>query len=206
MYIAPCCSEHRRTASHASGLFIAKKTTEEEHMTEKTDIRESTPDDVTGIEQLYPEAFPDEDLLPVVRELLGEGSTILSLVGTAEGAIVGHVIFTTCTVSGSPENVSLLGPLGVIPDRQKQGIGSALVRKGLEHLKQEGTNIVFVLGDPAYYGRFGFATEDGVQPPYPLPEEWYGAWQSLNLSGDKIGLQGTLAVPKPWRQRALWVA
>ncbi|MHA1189117.1 MAG: GNAT family N-acetyltransferase, partial [Alphaproteobacteria bacterium] len=63
---------------------------------------------------------------------------------------------------------------------------------------------VYVLGDPAYYRRLGFESEDSVKPPYPLPEEWRGAWQSLGLGAGKPPLRGKLSVPQPWRQRALW--
>ena len=63
---------------------------------------------------------------------------------------------------------------------------------------------VCVLGDPAYYGRFGFEPDDRVAPPYPLPQEWRSAWQSLSLCGNDRPARGTLSVPPPWRQPALW--
>lgn len=63
---------------------------------------------------------------------------------------------------------------------------------------------VFVLGDPAYYGRFGFAPERGVAPPYPMPEEWADAWQSVGLDGTDSPRRGTLNVPSVWRRESLW--
>lgn len=177
---------------------------DDEDMTGKIEIRESLPGDVAWIERLYPEAFPDEDLLPLVRELLREEAIVLSLVGIADEAPAGHVIFTTCGLAGGSDKVALLGPLAVAPDRQGQGLGSAMVRAGLRRLEKAGTQRVYVLGDPAYYGRFGFAPDDGVAPPYPLPEEWRGAWQSLGLRGDEPPLQGKLSVPRPWRRQDLW--
>lgn len=63
-------------------------------MIEKIEVRESQPNDVTLIEKLYPDAFPDEDLLPLVRELQGEGSNVVSLVGIADKALVAHAVFT----------------------------------------------------------------------------------------------------------------
>lgn len=173
-------------------------------MTESLEIRESLPNDLVAIEELYPDAFPDEDLLPVVRGLLSEGPTVLSLVGIADGALVGHVIFTTCGLAGTTDAVALLGPLGVASARQGQGIGSALVRAGLQRMDQAGTKQVYVLGDPAYYSRFGFEPDDGVAPPYPLPEDWRPAWQSLGPKNGKPALRGQLSVPQPWRKRAYW--
>lgn len=173
-------------------------------MTGNIEIRKSASSDVAAIEKLYRGAFPDEDLLPVVSDLLKQAKIVLSLVGVADNALLGHVIFTRCTIAGSPDPVSLLGPLAVIPARQRQGVGSALVKAGLRELEKAGMARVFVLGDPVYYGRFGFKRDDDVAPPYRLPEEWRGAWQSLNLSGNEQSLSGTLSVPQPWRQPALW--
>ena len=172
---------------------------------ETIDIRQSAPGDVAAIEALYPDAFPDEDLLPLVRDLLGEEPAVLSLVGIVAGALAGHVIFTTCGVAGRTDTtVALLGPLAVAPARQRQGVGSAIVRVGLREMQKADMNRAYVLGDPAYYARFGFAPEDEVAPPYPLPKEWRGAWQSLSLNGSAPPLQGKLSVPRPWRHRALW--
>jgi putative acetyltransferase len=173
-------------------------------MNDPVEIRESLPNDVAAIEDLYPRAFPDEDLIPLVRALLREKSGVLSLVAIAEAAVAGHVVFTTCGVVGRSERVALLGPLAVAPDRQRRGIGGALVRAGLGRQETDGVERVYVLGDPAYYGRFGFAPDDGAAPPYPLPDAWRGAWQSLRPGGGAPPLQGVLSVPRPWRRRALW--
>jgi putative acetyltransferase len=63
-----------------------------------------------------------------------------------------------------------------------------------------------VLGDPAYYGRFGFIQEHKVTPPYPLPTQWVNAWQSIKQCDREPPLAGKLSVPEPWRQSALWSA
>jgi putative acetyltransferase len=177
---------------------------DDEDMIEEIEIRESLPSDVASIDKLYPDAFPDEDLLPLVRELLREEPIVLSLVGIVDRALVGHVIFTTCSIIGSTDKVSLLGPLAVAPAWQRQGIGSALVREGLLRLENASALQVYVLGDPAYYERVGFEPEAGVTPPYPLPEEWRGAWQSISLHNAKQPPQGKLSVPQSWLQPALW--
>lgn len=173
-------------------------------MTASVAIRPGVFDDRAGIEALYPDAFPDEDLLPVVRQLLDMRYGVLSLVAVDGEAIVGHVIFTDCGLSDADARLALLGPLGVVSARHGKGIGSALVREGHERLRQAGITHVFVLGDPAYYGRFGFAAETGVAPPFELPVSWRDAWQSLALDNAAKPPRGRLSVPEPWNDRALW--
>jgi putative acetyltransferase len=136
-------------------------------MLDELQIRESRPDDSVAIESLYPEAFPDEDLLPLVRDLLNDTVVATSLVGTIDARIVGHVVFTRCGVVGNNVNASLLGPLAVAPAWQRKGIGSAIVHAGLRWLEDSDVNLVLVLGDPAYYGRLGFLPESAVEPPFP---------------------------------------
>lgn len=173
-------------------------------MIDKLEIRESRPNDIVLIEKLYPEAFPDEDLLPVVRALLKEAPTVVSLVGIADKVLAGHVMFTPCSLSRRDDKVALLAPLAVAASWQRRGVGGAIVNAGLQRLENDGVALAFVLGDPAYYGRFGFAPDDNIAPPYPLPEEWRGAWQSLSLRSDTPPLSGKLSVPQPWRRQALW--
>lgn len=173
-------------------------------MTDSFEIRESLPGDLAAIEAFYPEAFPDEDLMPLVRDLSKEASVVHSLVAAMNGSLVGHIIFTRCGVAESNARVALLAPLAVAPTHQKQGIGSALVRAGLERQACAGVSQVYVLGDPAYYERFGFKPEFGVAPPYPLPTEWREAWQSIGLADAEPPGRGKLTVPQAWRNPALW--
>ncbi|MCP4934886.1 MAG: N-acetyltransferase [bacterium] len=170
----------------------------------KLEIRQSLPGDVNGIEQLYSDAFPDEDLLPLVKELLDLEQGVVSLVGIGENAIVGHISFTFCRVEGASDIVALLAPLAVTPALQKQGIGRALIQTGFEQIKQSDIAYVFVLGDPAFYARFGFKAEDKVATPYPLPAKWHGAWQSIRLCDVDALHEGMLLVPELWRHMALW--
>ncbi|MCP5363678.1 MAG: N-acetyltransferase [Hyphomicrobiales bacterium] len=174
---------------------------------ERIVVRESGPGDIASIEELYPDAFPDEDLLPLVRELLKAKPVALSLVGIIGSSLVAHVIFTTCGLAGSNNKVALLGPLVVTAARRKHGIGSAIVRAGLLRLESSSMTHVFVLGDPGFYGRLGFEPEPHVAPPYPLPAEWRGAWQSMSLSSAVPPLPvGTLSAPQPWLKPALWTS
>ncbi len=179
-------------------------TVADEDVLERIEIRESLPNDIASIEKLYQDAFPDEDLLLLVRKLLQETPIVLSLVGIVDTSLAGHAIFTTCGVAGNTDKVALLGPLAVTTAWQRRGIGSAIVRAGLQRLENTGVIQVYVLGDPAYYGRLGFVPEVGVTPPYPLPEEWRGAWQSINLRSAEPPSRGELSVPRPWLQSALW--
>lgn len=172
-------------------------------MTKPIEIRETLPDDFASIEALYPSAFPDEDLLPLVRSLLREPS-VLSLGAFKGASLAGHVMFTACGIAGSKEQAALLAPLAVAPALQRQGVGSALVRAGIERQRASGVTRVLVLGDPAYYGRFGFTRETRVAPPYSLPDEWRGAWQSAGLAGSTPAREGTLSLPRPWLDPALW--
>ncbi len=155
---------------------------------------------------LYPHVFPDEDLTPVVTDLLQEPSGILSLIGLAGDQIVAHVIFTLCHTEDPANTGALLGPLGVRPSHQGQGIGTDIVWAGLDRLSSQGASQVFVLGDPGYYSRFGFQPERHVETPCPIPKDWAEAWQSMTLSGRNPLNPGGLIVPTPWMEPALWAA
>ena len=173
-------------------------------MLDELQIRESRPDDSAAIRSLYPEAFPDENLLPLVRDLLNDSVVTISFVATIDTRIVGHMIFTRCGVVGNSVNATLLGPLAVAPAWQRQGIGSAIVHAGLRWLEDLDVNLVLVLGDPAYYGRLGFLPESDVEPPFSLPPEWEGAWQSQYLGQRATPCAGKLSVPPQWLQPGLW--
>ncbi len=174
-------------------------------MSDELEIREVVQSDAEAIDSLYAHAFPDENLVPLVRDLSRDAAAIAtSLVREVDSRIVGHAIFTRCGVSGSHASAALLGPLAVAPAWQRQGIGSAIVRAGLRRLESMDVNLVFVLGDPAYYARLGFRPESLVEPPYRLPAEWAGAWQSLSLRDLAASGPGQLSVPRQWLQPALW--
>lgn len=168
------------------------------------DIRESTAQDRPALEVLYPAAFPNEDLVSLVRQLACGRDDVVSLVADIDGAVAAHLALTVCCLEGRPERMALLGPAAVAPERQHQGIGETLIRFGLDRIRCEGFAKVMVLGDPAYYSRFGFVADERVTPPYDLPEEWRGAWQSLSLSADGHDAAGQLVVPDPWKRRELW--
>jgi putative acetyltransferase len=168
-----------------------------------TSIRLSRPADVEQLDLLYPLAFPEEDLLAIMRALIGRDD-VVSLVAVQGAAVVGHIAFSQCSLPGKDAKLSLLGPLCVHPDHQRSGFGGALINEGFKRLSAQGFAKVMVLGDPNYYGRFGFKADATVRPPYPLPSEWADAWQGLDLAESKEVLTGELIVPEPWRDPILW--
>ena len=172
-------------------------------MTDKLAIRETTAEDVEQILSLYPLAFPEEELRPVVAALLNEDTGVVSLAGFDGDALIAHVLFSGCGTEAN-QGGALLAPLGVKPSHQRQGVGSSLVRAGIERLRKLDIRQVFVLGDPGYYRRFGFRPERRVLTPYPIPEDWADAWQSMVLGGRPRLAAGRLLVLKPWMEAVLW--
>jgi putative acetyltransferase len=139
-------------------------------------LRPERPDDVDAIRTLTETAFrtaPHADGTEhlIIDRLRAAGALTLSLVVESDGVIVGHVAFSPVTVSDGSAGWYGLGPISVDPARQGEGIGGRLVKDGLERLKALGAAGCVLLGDPAYYGRFGFAADpkltlDGVPPDY----------------------------------------
>jgi putative acetyltransferase len=173
-------------------------------MSDGAAIRPGGPADLPALERLYRAAFPQEELRPLVRDLLAQASPVLSFVAPGGAEVGGHVAVTPCGVEGTPAVVALLGPLAVAPAAQRRGIGSALVRHALAALRDTAAVRALVLGDPAYYGRFGFRAETGIAAPYPLPAAWRDAWQGLALAEAAPAPRGVLRVPPPWRRPELW--
>lgn len=171
-------------------------------MTEPT-LRQSAATDRGAILALYPRAFPEEDLTPLVSTLLSGDWPILSLIQTEDDRVLGHLLFTLFDIH-DPRDGALLGPLCVDPDRQGAGMGGTLLRTGLDRLAARGVRQVFVLGDPGFYGRFGFGPDHLRAPPYDLPAAWAGAWQSRRLTADGPSATGPIALPAPWMRPALW--
>ncbi|MEL6765990.1 MAG: N-acetyltransferase [Pseudomonadota bacterium] len=167
-------------------------------------ILETCIDDTAALLALYRDVFPDEDLRPLVAALLALDRGCLSLVALESGTPVAHIAFTRCGTTPGESTGALLGPLAVAPGHQRQGRGTAILKSGLDLLAEQGVRQIFVLGDPGYYGRFGFRPETAVATPLPIPEDWASAWRSLTLAGRAPLPPGTLIVPKPWMDPALW--
>lgn len=115
----------------------------------------------------------------VIDALRAAGALTLSLVATDGDQIVGHVAFSPVTIDGRAGDWFGLGPVSVWPHRQRNGIGQALIREGLRRLRSMGAGGCVLLGDPAYYARFGF--ERDPQLRHAGGPAW--AFQRLTLNG-----------------------
>lgn len=158
-----------------------------------TQIRPTTAQDRDAIRTLNLAAFPASENELVARlavDLLDQPTrpATHSWVAEKDQTIVGHVAFSPVTLEPeSPVRGYLLAPLSVRPDCQRTGIGSMLVRQGIEQLKAEGLELLLVYGDPAYYGRFGFDADaaEPFKPPYPL--QYPFGWLAMTLNPFDVG-------------------
>jgi putative acetyltransferase len=120
-------------------------------------IRPERPGDRTAIHSLLVVAFAGSNEADLVDRLRADGSLAVSLVAVDGGRIVGHIAASPIAIEGiAGRTAASLAPLAVLPESQRQGIGAALVAVLHEHLVRAGTDLAFVLGDPAYYKRLGF--------------------------------------------------
>ncbi|HOP52120.1 MAG TPA: N-acetyltransferase [Synergistales bacterium] len=122
------------------------------------EIREERPEDIQGIRNVNELAFGQPMEADIVDRLRENCPDRLSLVALEAGRVVGHIFFSPVTIEVSGRVIEGMGlaPMAVLSDRQGQGIGSHLVRKGLEVLRERNCPFVVVLGHPSYYPRFGF--------------------------------------------------
>jgi putative acetyltransferase len=141
-------------------------------------IRPETSADADAIDAVTRAAFRDHPHSRqteqfIVRALRVAGALAVSLVAVEDGCVVGHIAFSPVSVSDGAQGWYGVGPLSVAPGRQCRGIGGALVREGLERLRALGAQGCALVGEPAYYGRFGFARDpalvlEGVPAEYFL--------------------------------------
>ncbi len=134
-------------------------------------VRPETPLDIPAIRDVNRLAFGRDDEGVLVDALRDGGHGFASLVADDAGRIVGHIFFSRLPVEagGRVTEAAALAPMAVAPDRQRQGIGSALARAGLEACRAAGIAAVVVLGHPDYYPRFGFSPQAarGLRSPFP---------------------------------------
>ena len=135
-------------------------------------------------------------LIEAVRESESFNSN-LSLVAEKQGELIGHILFSEIYLQTQDEKLMALAlaPMAVLPQYQRQGIGSSLVRKGLEASKEAGYKIVIVLGHPNFYPRFGFLAELAL--PLKCPYGDCGeAWMALELIPESLkGVRGEVVYP-----------
>lgn len=129
-------------------------------------IREEAPDDIPAVRALNEAAFGQPVEADIVDALRAECRSAVSLVAEDDGQIVGHIFFSPVVISDDMETVRGMGlaPMAVLPECQRRGIGSVLVRDGIEALRRRGCPFIIVLGHPKFYSKFGFmpASRRGV--------------------------------------------
>lgn len=170
------------------------------------EARDTDLEDVLRVERL---AFGRDDEANLVVDLLHDPTALplLSLVAERNGRCVGHVLFTAVEIVGAatPVACSILAPLAVLPEVQGTGVGRGLIEEGCRILAERRGSLVFVLGDPDYYGRFGFeaAGPVGLEAPYRIePAE---AWRVRGLRMGVVGrVRGKVRPAEALAGEALW--
>ena len=162
---------------------------------------------------IRPESTADEDAIRHVNRLafgqgeearlvdaLREGGFVrVSLVAEQEGRVVGHILFSDLPIiTGSGTMPALaLAPMAVLPDFQRQGIGSALVQRGLEACRQQGHRVVVVLGHSHFYPRFGFSPKLAARLESPFSGS--DSFMAVELMvGALDGVAGRVQYPPPF--------
>ena len=163
-------------------------------------VRAEEPDDRPAIRTVVLEAFraddhpepPEADLIDALRDSAA-WLPALSVVAERDGEVVAHALLTRVTVGDDARPALALGPVAVRPAHQGVGLGTAAVRAALDAARAAGETLVLVLGEPEYYGRFGFtnAQEQGFTGPWGSGRHWQAmAWGEV--------APGEVAYPQPW--------
>jgi putative acetyltransferase len=159
-----------------------------------TTVRAERADDAGAVRALNVAAFGREAEGRLVDRLRAGGKLVVSLVAEVDGAIAGHIAFSRVVprdVSGSAAGAGL-APMAVLPDSQRSGIGSMLVREGIEACRKAGIGYVVVLGHPGYYPRFGFVPAGlfGIGCKWDVPDEAFLVRELV--TGALDGVRGTV--------------
>jgi putative acetyltransferase len=137
-------------------------------------IRSEKIDDIDRIREINMSAFGAESEAALVDALRKSGVPLISLVADEDKTVIGHIMFSPVTIDNGCAAISVAGlaPMTVLPEFQRKGVGSLLVKEGLEQCKQEGYSAVVVLGHPEYYPRFGFvpSAKYNIRSEYDVPE------------------------------------
>jgi putative acetyltransferase len=147
-----------------------------------------------GIHSVVSAAFGRPDEADLVRQLRDDGDVVLELAAFEDGTILGHILFSALAVAPATIRIASLAPVSVLPARQNQGIGSALIREGLARCGRLGFDACAVLGEPDYYKRFGF----GLDTARALQSVYSGhAYQAMEFKpGALAGGDWRITYPK----------
>ena len=151
-------------------------------------IREEQAMDVGAVRTVNESAFGQPEEAGIVDKLRDACDDLLSLVAVRNGEVVGHICFSPATIEGDKGDVRGMGlaPMAVLPELQRQGIGSKLIGAALAILRDRQCPFVIVLGHPEYYPRFGFSLSSrfGIDCEYEVPEE---AFIAMELQPGALG-------------------
>ena len=148
------------------------------HNSCRATIRPETPADREAVRGLIETAFERSAEADLVEALRNRSETVTLVAEESGGRVVGQIVFSPVRVEGHDALTSMgLAPVAVAPERQRSGVGSALVRTGLQACREQGVELVVVLGHPEYYPRFGFrpASTLGLRSEYEVPDEVFMA-------------------------------
>ena len=162
-------------------------------------IRPETEADYAQVRRIHEQAFGRPDEAEVVESLRPKAGLVLSLVAIRKGEPVAHAFFSRVVIeceSGFDRGVAL-APLGVLPEHQRTGLGTDLVRHGIAALKNRRHGVMVVLGEPGFYERFGFkpAVRFGLRCTFPVPPECFMA---LPLDAGWCGAGGLVRYAPPF--------
>jgi len=134
-------------------------------------IRDEQTNDIERVTKIQYAAFKGHPMHPpgsepveqrIVELLRAKNALTLSLLAEEDGVAAGHIAISPAVVGACAEGWHLLGPVGVVPERQGRGIGTALIRETLSRMRESGSLGLVLVGDPAFYGRFGFRSMEGL--------------------------------------------
>jgi putative acetyltransferase len=157
-------------------------------------IRREKKEDFKSIYEIHVKAFKQKDESKLVERIRSSKNFIpeLSLVAEENGKILGHILFSKIKIIGEEEYESLaLAPMAVLPELQRRGIGSKLIKEGLNKARELGFNSVIVLGHKDYYPRFGFerASKWNIKCPFEVPDEAFMAIELIDGAlAEKAGI------------------
>jgi putative acetyltransferase len=156
------------------------------------EIREERADDVAAVRELNRRAFEQDQESNIVDALRANGAALLSLVATLNDQVVGHIMYSPLSISGNVKGAAL-GPMAVLPEHQRQGIGSKLIEAGNQKLKDAGCPFIIVVGHADYYPRFGFraASEHGITCEWDVPDDVF-----MLLVLDEAKMEGVSGLAK----------